>query len=182
MSELSAGRAVVELLKAEQVRYIFGIVGSTFLDVLDALYDDRSVEYINVRHEQAAAFMADGLARVTDVPGVCLVTSGPGATNLLTGVAAAYVAHSPVVVLVGGVAQDHYQKDAFQDFDLISMFHPTTTPAELGATIVQRYVASYRHRAEEATQSAMDLGNSTTWSRRSMSLRGASWLASRVRL
>jgi len=57
MSEISAGRAVVELLKAEQVRYIFGIVGSTFLDVLDALYDDRSVEYINVRHEQAAAFM-----------------------------------------------------------------------------------------------------------------------------
>jgi acetolactate synthase-1/2/3 large subunit/sulfoacetaldehyde acetyltransferase len=126
MSELSAGRAVVELLKAEQVRYIFGIVGSTFLDVLDALYDDRSVEYINVRHEQAAAFMADGLARVTDTPGVCLVTSGPGATNLLTGVAAAYVAHSPVVVLVGGVSLDHYRKDAFQDFDLVEMFRPVT--------------------------------------------------------
>ena len=126
MSELSAGRAVVELLKAEQVRYIFGIVGSTFLDVLDALYDDRSVEYINVRHEQAAAFMADGLARVTDAPGVCLVTSGPGATNLLTGVAAAHVAHSPVVVLVGGVALDHYRKDAFQDFDLVEMFRPVT--------------------------------------------------------
>ncbi|HEV8530618.1 MAG TPA: thiamine pyrophosphate-binding protein [Methylomirabilota bacterium] len=126
MSERSAGRAVVELLKAEQVRYIFGIVGSTFLDVLDALYDDRSVEYINVRHEQAAAFMADGLARVTDVPGVCLVTSGPGATNLLTGVAAAHVAHSPVVVLVGGVDLDHYRKDAFQDFDLVSMFRPVT--------------------------------------------------------
>jgi Thiamine pyrophosphate enzyme, N-terminal TPP binding domain len=61
-----------------------GIVGSTFLDVLDRLYDDSSVEYINVRHEQAAAFMADGLARVTDRPGVCLVTSGPGATNLIT--------------------------------------------------------------------------------------------------
>ena len=108
MADLNGGRAVVELLKAEGVRYIFGIVGSTFLDVLDALYDDRSVEYINVRHEQAAAFMADGLARVTDLPGVCLVTSGPGATNLLTGVAAAHVAHSPVVVLVGGVALDHY--------------------------------------------------------------------------
>lgn len=104
MGGLTGGRAVVELLKAEQVRYVFGIVGATFLDVLDALYDDRSVEYINVRHEQAAAFMADGLARVTGLPGVCLVTSGPGATNLLTGVAAAYVAHSPVVVLVGGVS------------------------------------------------------------------------------
>ena len=126
MSDWTGGRAVVELLKAEQVRYVFGIVGATFLDVLDALYDDTSVEYINVRHEQAAAFMADGLARVSDVPGVCLVTSGPGATNLLTGVAAAYVAHSPVVVLVGGVALEHYQKDAFQEFDLISMFRPVT--------------------------------------------------------
>ena len=126
MSEWTGGRAVVELLKAEQVRYVFGIVGATFLDVLDALYDDKSVEYINVRHEQAAAFMADGLARVSDVPGVCLVTSGPGATNLLTGVAAAYVAHSPVVVLVGGVALKHYQKDAFQEFDLVSMFRPVT--------------------------------------------------------
>jgi acetolactate synthase-1/2/3 large subunit/sulfoacetaldehyde acetyltransferase len=126
VTRINAGRAVIELLKAEQVRHVFGIVGATFLDVLDALYDDRSVEYINVRHEQAAAFMADGLARVTDLPGVCLVTSGPGATNLLTGVAAAYVAHSPVVVLVGGVSMDHLQKDAFQEFDLVSMFRPVT--------------------------------------------------------
>ena len=129
MDEWTGGRAVVELLKTEGVRHIFGIVGSTFLDVLDRLYDDSSVEYINVRHEQAAAFMADGLARVTDRPGVCLVTSGPGATNLLTGVAAAYVAHSPVVVLVGGIALDHYQKDAFQEFDLVSMFRPVTKQA-----------------------------------------------------
>jgi acetolactate synthase-1/2/3 large subunit/sulfoacetaldehyde acetyltransferase len=126
MVEMSAGRTVIELLKAERVKYVFGIVGSTFLDVLDAFYDDKTVEYINVRHEQAAAFMADGLARVTDVPGVCLVTSGPGATNLLTGVAAAYVAHSPVVVLVGGVSLEHMQKDGFQDYDLVSMFRPVT--------------------------------------------------------
>jgi len=126
MAELTGGHAVVELLKAEQVRYIFGIVGSTFLDVLNALYDDHSVEYINVRHEQAAAFMADGLTRVTDLPGVCLVTSGPGATNLLTGIAAAYVAHSPVVVLVGGISSEHYGKDAFQEFDLMAMFRPVT--------------------------------------------------------
>jgi acetolactate synthase I/II/III large subunit len=126
MAHMSGGRAVIELLKGEGVRYIFGIVGSTFLDVLDALYDDRSVEYINVRHEQAGAFMADGLARVTGRPGVCLVTSGPGATNLLTGAAAAYVAHSPVLMLAGGVALDHYRRDGFQDYDLLSMFRPVT--------------------------------------------------------
>src|SRR5437870_6562765 len=126
MSDVRGGRAVVDLLKAEGVRYIFGIVGSTFLDVLDALYDDRSIEYINVRHEQAGAFMADGLARVTGLPGVCLVTSGPGATNLLTGMAAAYVAHSPVVALVGGVDRAHQNKDAFQDYDLVAMFKPVT--------------------------------------------------------
>jgi acetolactate synthase-1/2/3 large subunit/sulfoacetaldehyde acetyltransferase len=137
MSEWTGGRAVVELLKAEQVRYVFGIVGATFLDVLDALYDDKSVEYVNVRHEQAAAFMADGLTRVSDGPGVCLVTSGPGATNLLTGVAAAHVAHSPVVVLVGGLAREHYQKDAFQEFDLVGMFRPVTKLA-LQVTKVER--------------------------------------------
>jgi acetolactate synthase-1/2/3 large subunit/sulfoacetaldehyde acetyltransferase len=126
MADLNGGRAVVQLLKAEGVKYIFGIVGSTFLDVLDALYDDRGIEYINVRHEQAAAFMADGLTRVTDLPGVCLVTSGPGATNLITGVAAAHVAHSPVVVLVGGISLDHSGKDAFQEYDLVSMFKPVT--------------------------------------------------------
>ena len=81
MDDWTGGRAVVELLKVEGVRHIFGIVGATFLDVLDRLYDDPSVEYINVRHEQAAAFMADGLARVTGLPGVCLVTAGPGATR-----------------------------------------------------------------------------------------------------
>ncbi|MBI4608992.1 MAG: thiamine pyrophosphate-binding protein [Candidatus Rokubacteria bacterium] len=126
MAEMSAGQAVIELLKAEGVRHIFGIVGSTFLDVLDVLYDDKSVEYINVRHEQGAAFMADGLARVTGAPAVCLVTSGPGATNLLTGIAAASVAHSPVVAIAGGPALGHYGKDAFQEFDLVSMFKPVT--------------------------------------------------------
>ena len=126
MGAINAGKAVIELLKAEQVQHIFGIVGSTFLDVLDVLYDDKSVEYINVRHEQGAAFMADGLARVTGQPAVCLVTSGPGATNLLTGIAAAYVAYSPVVAISGGPMFSHYYKDAFQELDLVSMFKPVT--------------------------------------------------------
>jgi thiamine pyrophosphate-dependent acetolactate synthase large subunit-like protein len=122
----SAGQTLIELVKAEAVHHIFGIVGSTFLDVLDALYDDHSVDYINVRHEQGAAFMADGLARTTGRPAVCLVTSGPGATNLLTGVAAAHVAHSPVVAIAGGPMSSHYARDAFQEYDLVGMFKPVT--------------------------------------------------------
>jgi acetolactate synthase-1/2/3 large subunit/sulfoacetaldehyde acetyltransferase len=126
MGELSAARAVVELLKLERVRHVFGIVGATFLDVLDVLYDDTSVQYINVRHEQGAAFMADGLARVTGTPAACLVTAGPAGTNLVTGIAAAYVAHSPVVAIAGGPNLAHYSKDAFQEYDLVRMLAPIT--------------------------------------------------------
>ena len=126
MTEMSAGRAVVELVKAEGVRHVFGIVGSTFLDVLDALHDDRSVDYVNVRHEQGAAFMADGLARVTGTPAVCLVTSGPGATNLVTGIAGAHVAHSPVVAIAGGSPLGVEGRDAFQELDLVALFEPVT--------------------------------------------------------
>jgi acetolactate synthase-1/2/3 large subunit/sulfoacetaldehyde acetyltransferase len=123
---LPSGRAVIELLKAEDVRHVFGIVGSTFLDVLDVLYDDKSVEYVNVRHEQGGAFMADGLARVTGAPAACLVTSGPGATNLVTGIAAAWVGHSPVIAIAGGPALAHYGRDAFQELDLVGIFKPIT--------------------------------------------------------
>ena len=126
MTETSAGRAVVELLKAEGVRHVFGIVGSTFLDVLDVLHDDKSVEYVNVRHEQGGAFMADGLARVTGMPAVCLVTSGPGATNLVTGIAGAHVAHSPVVAIAGGSPLGLDGRDAFQELDLVALFRPVT--------------------------------------------------------
>jgi acetolactate synthase I/II/III large subunit len=126
VTEMSAGRAVVELWKAEGVRHVFGIVGSTFLDVLDVLHDDRSMEYVNVRHEQGGAFMADGLARVTAAPAVCLVTSGPGATNLVTGIAGAYVAHSPVVAVAGGSSLSVDGRDAFQELDLVALFQPVT--------------------------------------------------------
>jgi acetolactate synthase-1/2/3 large subunit/sulfoacetaldehyde acetyltransferase len=126
MTQTSAGRAVVDLLKAEAVRHVFGIVGSTFLDVLDVLHDDRSVQYVNVRHEQGAAFMADGLARVTGAPAVCLVTSGPGATNLVTGVAGAHLAHSPVVAIAGGTPLGYQGRDAFQELDLVTLFRPVT--------------------------------------------------------
>src|SRR5258705_14014723 len=129
MADMTAGRAVVELLKAEGVRHIFGIVGATFLDVLDALYDDRSVEYINVRHEQAAAFMADGLARVTDLPGVCLVTSGPAPTNPPPAGAPPPGAHPPGGVLGAAEPPHHQAKAPFREYDPAAMFRPVPNPA-----------------------------------------------------
>jgi len=147
--QIGAGRAVIELLKAEGVRHVFGIVGSTFLDVLDALYDDKSVEYVNVRHEQGAAFMADGLARVTGTPAACLVTAGPGATNLITGIAGAHVAHSPVIAIAGGPALGHYGKDAFQELDLVAMFRPVTKLA-IQANTPQRIPEILRHALRTA--------------------------------
>jgi acetolactate synthase-1/2/3 large subunit/sulfoacetaldehyde acetyltransferase len=147
---MGAGRAVVEILEAEGVRHVFGIVGATFLDVLDVLYDDKRVEYVNVRHEQGAAFMADGLARVTGAPAVCLVTSGPGATNLLTGIAGAYLAHSPVVALVGGPSLEHHGRDAFQELDLVAMFRPVTKLA-IQVTQPDRIPDALRHALRCAT-------------------------------
>jgi thiamine pyrophosphate-dependent acetolactate synthase large subunit-like protein len=94
--------------------------------VLDVLHDDKGVKYINVRHEQGGAFMADGLARVTAARAVCLVASGPGATNLVTGIAGAYVAHSTVVAIAGGSALGQQGRDAFQELDLVSLFGPVT--------------------------------------------------------
>jgi acetolactate synthase-1/2/3 large subunit/sulfoacetaldehyde acetyltransferase len=126
MPRMTAGEAVIESLRAEGVRYIFGVVGSAFLDILDALYGRQDIEFISVRHEQGAAFMADGYARTSGVPGVCLVTSGPGAINLATGIAAAYAGHSPVVAIAGAPMREHQYRESFQEFDHISIFRPIT--------------------------------------------------------
>ena len=81
MPILSAGQSVVEALRAEDVRYIFGVVGSAFLEILDAMYGRTDIQYVGCRHEQGAGFMALGYARATGQPGVCLVQNGPGATK-----------------------------------------------------------------------------------------------------
>ena len=105
--KLKAGEAVIELLRREGVSHIFGIVGSSFLDILDPLYDRDDIQFIGVRHEQGAALMADGYSRVTGAPSVCLVTNGPGVLNLSFGVASAYVAHSPMVIVAPSSSREH---------------------------------------------------------------------------
>ncbi len=126
MTRMTAGQAVVESLRSEGCPYAFGIVGGTFLEILDAFYDQKDIKFISVRHEQGAAFMADGFARASGIPGVCMSTNGPGATNLITGVYAAYVGHSPVIALSGAPARDVIYRGAFQEVDHLALFRPIT--------------------------------------------------------
>ena len=86
---------IINCLEAEGVEYVFGIVGTEMLDLAHSLAKSTQIEYVNVRHEQGAAFMADVYGRLAKKPGVCLSTLGPGATNLLTGIASANLDHSP---------------------------------------------------------------------------------------
>ena len=124
-----AGEAVIDLLRQEGVTHIFGIVGSSFLDILDPLYDRDDIEFVGVRHEQGGALMADGFSRITGTPSVCLATNGPGMLNLTYGIASAYVAHSPVVVLAPSASRDHQYRGSTQEFDQVSLFRPITKAA-----------------------------------------------------
>ena len=126
---MTAGEVVVRSLVAQRVPYVFGIVGSTFLPVLDSIYDREDIQYISVRHEQAAAFIADGFARSTGTPGVCLVSGGPGAMNLLSGLSSTRSAQSPVIALAGVSSSNYTNRESFQEFDLISIFRPLVKEA-----------------------------------------------------
>jgi acetolactate synthase-1/2/3 large subunit len=123
--KLSGAKAIVDSLKKEKVEVIFGIPGGSTIPFYDAIYDS-DVRHILTRHEQCAAHMADGYARVKGVPGVCTATSGPGATNLVTGLAVAYMDSSPVVAITGQVPRPMIGKDAFQEADIVGIANPIT--------------------------------------------------------
>ncbi len=131
MTKMSGARALVESLRQQGVKVIFGIIGGAIMPTYDALYDS-DIRHILSRHEQCAAHAADGYARVTGRPGVCMATSGPGATNLVTGIANAYMDSSPIIALTGQVstrsASSSYMigKDAFQEADIIGITTPIT--------------------------------------------------------
>jgi len=131
MAKMSGARALVESLRQQGVKVIFGIIGGAIMPTYDALYDS-DIRHILSRHEQCAAHAADGYARVTGRPGVCMATSGPGATNLVTGIANAYMDSSPIIALTGQVstrsASSSYMigKDAFQEADIIGITTPIT--------------------------------------------------------
>jgi len=123
--KLSGAKAIVDSLKKEKVEVIFGIPGGSTIPFYDALYES-DLRHILTRHEQCAAHMADGYARVKGVPGVCTATSGPGATNLVTGLAVAYMDSSSVVAITGQVPRPMIGKDAFQEADIVGIANPIT--------------------------------------------------------
>ena len=125
MSERTASDVFVECLEAEDVRYVFGIPGEETLDLNRSLADG-SVEFVPVRHEQGAAYMAGMYGRLTGSPGVCLGTLGPGACNLVTGLADAFLDHAPVVALTGQGDLGRMHKESHQYIDLVSMMRPIT--------------------------------------------------------
>ena len=125
---MSGAKAAVEALLREDVEVVFGYPGGTNMPIYDALYElqhtpsnEKSIRHILARHEQSAAHMADGYARASGGVGVCLATSGPGATNLLTGLATAYMDSSPVVAVTGQVPSRMIGTDAFQEADIVGM-------------------------------------------------------------
>ncbi|OKH22784.1 acetolactate synthase large subunit [Hydrococcus rivularis NIES-593] len=125
MGELNTATLLVQCLENEGVEYIFGLPGEENLHVLEAL-KHSSIKFITTRHEQGAAFMADVYGRLTGKAGVCLSTLGPGATNLMTGVADANLDRAPLVAITGQVGTDRMHIESHQYLDLVAMFAPVT--------------------------------------------------------
>jgi len=119
--ELSGSEIIIQFLKDEGVEHIFGYPGGAVLHIYDAIQQQDDVKHILVRHEQGATHAADGYARATGKPGVCLVTSGPGATNAVTGIATAFMDSIPLVVITGQVPSHAIGSDAFQEVDAVGI-------------------------------------------------------------
>jgi len=127
MTKMSGAKALIQSLENQKVDIIFGILGGAILPVYDALCDTKKIRHILARHEQGAAHAAEGYARASGRPGICMATSGPGATNLVTGIANAYMDSSPIIALTGQVpatgVNTSYMigRDAFQEADIIGI-------------------------------------------------------------
>jgi acetolactate synthase I/II/III large subunit len=117
---------LVECLENEGVRYIFGVPGEENLNLMEALAESEGIRFVTTRHEGGAAFMADVYGRLSTYPGVCLATLGPGATNLLTGVADAQLDRAPLVAITGQAGLDRMHKESHQYIDVVQMFRPVT--------------------------------------------------------
>ena len=146
--ELSGSEIIIQFLKDEGVRHLFGYPGGAVLHIYDALHQQNDIEHILVRHEQGATHAADGYARATGKPGVCLVTSGPGATNAVTGIATAFLDSIPLVVLTGQVPCHAIGTDAFQEVDAVGVTR---------ACVKHNFLVKDIHRLAETLKKAFHL-------------------------
>lgn len=126
MSKINGSRMLLKCLENEGVEYIFGYPGGKVIPIYDAMYNEKKIRHILVRHEQCAAHAADGYARATGKTGVCMATSGPGATNLITGIANAYMDSIPIVAITGQVSTPEIGTDSFQEADITGITAPIT--------------------------------------------------------
>ena len=126
MSKISGSKMLLKCLMEEGVEYIFGYPGGKVIPIYDAIYDEKKIKHILVRHEQCAAHAADGYARATGKTGVCMATSGPGGTNLITGIANAYMDSIPIVAITGQVSTAEIGTDSFQEADITGITSPIT--------------------------------------------------------
>ena len=125
--KVSGGQAAVQSLRKEKVEHVFGLIGSATMEMFDALYHEKKIKFIDVRDERTGTHMADGYARASNKPGVIIAgQNGPGATNLVTGVAQAKAAFSPVIAIAGSYSTKDKMEDAFQGLDQQSLFTPIT--------------------------------------------------------
>ena len=149
---MKASDLVVNCLETEGVECVFGIIGKEVIDLGDSLSASKKITYIPVRHEQGAAFMADVYGRISGKPGVCLATLGPGATNLVTGIASANLDHSPVIALTGQKALKDQHKDSHQYIDILELYKPVTKwsiQIKAADTIPEIIRKSFRTAVEE---------------------------------
>jgi acetolactate synthase-1/2/3 large subunit len=151
--KIRAVDALVNAMRRLGVRHLFGIPGGSIMPLYDALYDAEDIKHFLFKHEQGAIHAADAYARITKKPGVVLVTSGPGATNLVTGLANAYMDSSPVVAISGQVATSILGRDGFQETDIVGVTFPITklniqvrSPEDVVSAFVTGYVASTEGR------------------------------------
>src|SRR4051812_35586341 len=146
----TGAKALLDSLKRQGVQVIFGYPGGAVIPIYDAIYEEEEIRHILVRHEQGAAHMAEGYAKVTGKVGVCLATSGPGATNLVTGIADAYMDSVPIVAVTGQVPTSAIGTDAFQEADNTGITMPITKhnylvqrPEDLAQVVAEAfYIAS----------------------------------------
>ena len=125
--KLTGAEILIKCLKEQGVNTVFGFPGGAVLNIYDALYKaQKEIRHILTSHEQGAAHAADGYARATGRTGVCIATSGPGATNLVTGIATAYMDSVPMVAITGQVATSLLGKDSFQEVDITGITMPIT--------------------------------------------------------